>query len=93
MPLTVPKQYKLLNYQAIDPAFIRYDYATYKLPRTLRVGAQDELIKLDEPSRVASPHISEKPAIIDPNVPASLLKAPVYHPLAAFVRCVLRICR
>ena len=93
MPLTVPKQYKLLNYQAIDPAFIRYDYATYKLPRALRVGAQDELIKLDESSRAASPNVSERPAIADPKVAASLLKAPVYHPLAAFVRCAIRIFR
>lgn len=93
MSLTVPKQYKLLNYQPIDSAFIRYDYATYKLPRALRVGAEDELIKLDEPSRAASPNISEKPAIANPQVPASLLKAPVYHPLAVFVCCMIRILR
>ena len=87
MSLTVPKQYKLLNYQTTDSAFIRHDYTTYKLPRSLRVGAEDELIKLDEPSRASSPQVSEKPIIINPQVPSSLLKAPVYHPLAAFVCC------
>ena len=90
MSLTVPKQYKLLNYQPIDSAFIRYDYATNKLPRALRVGAEDELIKLDEPSRSASPNISEKPAVAKPQNPASLLRAPVYHPLAVFVGCMIR---
>ncbi len=85
MSLTVPKQYKLLNYQTIDASFIRYDYTTYKLPRSLRVGAEDELIKLDEPSRAISPQLSEKPIIINPKIPSSLLKAPVYHPLTVFV--------
>jgi hypothetical protein len=85
MPLTVPKQYKLLNYQTTDTGFIRYDYTTYKLPRTLRAGAEDELIKFDEPSRASSPQTSEKPILVNPQVPSSLLKAPVYHPLAAFV--------
>ena len=85
MPLTVPKQYKLLNYQPIDAAFIRHDYATYRLPRALRVGAEDEYIKLDEPSRASSPELSEKPIIANPEIPESLLKAPVYHPLTAFV--------
>jgi hypothetical protein len=85
MSLTVPKQYNLLNYQTIDPSFIRYDYATYKLPRSLRVGAEDELIKLDEPSLSTSLQISEKPIIINPKIPSSLLKAPIYHPLTVFV--------
>ena len=85
MSLTVPKQYKLLNYPTIDPAFIRYDYTTYKLPRALRVGAEDEYIKLDEPSRASSPQVSEKPIVGNPQVPESLVKAPVYHPLTAFV--------
>lgn len=91
MSLTVPKQYKLLNYQTIDPAFIRYDYTTYKLPRALRVGAEDEYIKLDEPSRASSPQVSEKPIIVNPQVPGSLLKAPVYHPLTVFVCCIILI--
>jgi hypothetical protein len=85
MSLTVPKQYKLLNYQTIDPSFIRYDYTTYKLPRSLRVGAQDELIKLDEPPLSTPRQISEKPLIINPKIPSSLLTAPIYHPLNAFV--------
>ena len=86
MSLTVPKQYKLLNYQTIDPLFIRYDYTTYKLSRSLRVGAEDELIKLDEPSVTSTPsQSSEKSIIANPKVPSSLLKAPVYHPLTVFV--------
>lgn len=85
MPLTVPQQYKLLNYQTIDPSFIRYDYTTHKLSRSLRVGAEDELIKLDEPALSTSIQISEKPIIIQPNTPSSLLKAPIYHPLTALV--------
>jgi len=85
MSLTVPKQYKLLNYQTNDPSLIRYDYITYKLPRSLRVGAEDELIKLDEPSLSTSIQISEKPLIANPKIPSSLLKAPIYHPLTVFV--------
>lgn len=85
MSLTVPQQYKLLHYQTIDPSFIRYDYTTYKLPRSLRVGAEDELIKLDEPSLSTSIQTTEKPIIIQPTTPSSLLKAPIYHPLTVFV--------
>ena len=86
MPLTVPKQYKLLNYESIDPSFIRYDYTTHSLARSLPAGAEDELIQLDEPSvTIASPRSSEKPTIVQPQVPSSLLKAPIYHPLTAFV--------
>ena len=78
--------YKLLNYQTIDPQFIRYDYTTHKLSRSLRVGAEDELIKLDEPSlSIISQEISEKPIIVNPQIPSSLLKPPIYHPLTAFV--------
>ena len=40
MPLTVPQQYKLLNYQSIDLAYIRRDYTSYKFARGLRVGAE-----------------------------------------------------
>lgn len=40
MSLTVPNQYKLLNYQPIDSAYIRRDYTSYKLARSLRVGAE-----------------------------------------------------
>lgn len=86
MSLTVPKQYKLLNYQPIDSAFIRHDYTTYKLPRALRVGAEDELIKLEEPSVSITPETTEKPIIINPTVPSSLIQAPIYHPLTVFVR-------
>jgi hypothetical protein len=89
MSLTVPKQYKLLNYKTIDPSFIRYDYTTYKLARSLRVGAEDELIKLDETSidrsLTTSPDISEKRIVIQPKVPSSILTAPIYHPLTVFV--------
>ncbi|CAF0830722.1 unnamed protein product [Rotaria sordida] len=88
MPLTVPKQYKLLNYQTIDSSYIRYDYTTYKLARSLRIGAEDELIKLDETSidrtLISSIQTSEKPMIINPTIPSSLLKAPIYHPLTVF---------
>jgi hypothetical protein len=89
MSLTVPKQYKLLNYETIDPSFIRYDYTTYKLARSLRVGAEDELIKLDDTSidrsLTASPEMSEKPIVVHPKIPSSLLTAPIYHPLTVFV--------
>lgn len=43
MPLTVPQQYKLLNYEIIDSAFLRRDYISYKLARGLRVGAEVSL--------------------------------------------------
>lgn len=89
MPLTVPKQYKLLNYQIIDSSSIRYDYTTYKLARPLRAGAEDELIKLDETPidrmLTETTQITEKPIIITPKIPSPLLKAPVYHPLTVFV--------
>ncbi|CAF2729790.1 unnamed protein product [Rotaria sp. Silwood2] len=88
MALTVPKQYKLLNYQTIDSSYNRYDYTPYKLARSLRVGAEDELIKLDETSidytLINSIQTSEKPIIINPKIPSSLLKAPIYHPLTVF---------
>ncbi|CAF3345716.1 unnamed protein product [Rotaria socialis] len=88
MPLTVPKQYKLLNYQIIDPLFIRFDYTTYKLARSLRVGAEDELIKLDETpvdrSITNAIETTEKPIIITPKIPSSILKAPIYNPLTVF---------
>ncbi|CAF3367812.1 unnamed protein product [Rotaria sp. Silwood1] len=88
MPLTVPKQYKLLNYQTIDSSYIRYDYTTYKLARQLRVGAEDELIQLDETTIdrtiISSIETSEKPIIINPRIPSSIIKAPIYHPLTVF---------
>ena len=92
MPLTVPKQYKLLNYQMTDSSFIRYDYTTFKLARKLRVGAEDELIKLDESSTdrlvETSVRILEKPVIMIPKIPDSLLKPPIYHPLTIFVNLI-----
>ncbi|CAF3577014.1 unnamed protein product [Adineta steineri] len=88
MSLTVPNQYKLLNYQSTNPLLIRYDYTTYKLPRSLRIGAEDELIKLDETSTEKSfetcLHPLEKPVTINPSIPSALLTAPVYHPLTVF---------
>jgi hypothetical protein len=93
MPLTVPKQYKLLNYQTTNPSIMRYDYTGYKLARSLRVGAEDELIKLDETSidrsLTTSSQISEKSLIINPRIPSSLLTAPIYHPLTVFVGFIL----
>ena len=93
MPLTVPHQYKLLNYQSSNPLLLRYDYTTAKLARALRAGAEDELIKLDDtsaekPSDISA-RINEKPTIVTPTVPSSLLSAPIYHPLTVFVSFVL----
>ncbi|CAF1304524.1 unnamed protein product [Adineta ricciae] len=88
MPLIVPHQYKLLKYQPSNPLLLRYDYTTAKLARSLRAGAEDELIKLDEASAEKSSDISarinEKPTIVTPTVPSSLLSAPIYHPLTVF---------
>ncbi|UJR28234.1 hypothetical protein I4U23_009484 [Adineta vaga] len=88
MALTVPHQYKLLNYQTTNPLLMRYDYTTPKLARSLRVGAEDELIQLDEATKVKSSdiiaQINEKPTIITPSIPSSLLSAPIYHPLTVF---------
>ncbi|CAF0758719.1 unnamed protein product [Didymodactylos carnosus] len=93
MPLTVPKQYILNGYKSYDPSLYRQDYVTFKLARSLRTGAEDELIKLDDSETVKIDKNEQKTeklydgtktTIADPKLSKALIKSPIYHPLTVF---------
>ena len=88
---TIAPYQSAVQTNALDQEADQIIQVSERLPVLVRAisilfGRLAQLIQLDEPSvTIASPRSSEKPTIVQPQVPSSLLKAPIYHPLTAFV--------